>query len=485
MLAKFEPLLTPQKGLVRKMVFREASIPFKGNFFYFQINLFLTFSIRYPLFRAYFTSFTKLEETMEQLGLISLDTLPPKIKYGLLFEHLPALCLREKVRGRRPFPRDALLKAFIYKALRRVNTLTDLTFELQSNPSICQAVGLNPYRTPPSIERYSEFLHATPHPILQDIRNQLGQSLVDEKAILGKYLLMDSCPIVVKARENNLKTSVSHRFDKTRSLKADPDARLGILIHFPQPFKREVHYFWGYRNHVVIDVPTELPLFQRTLPADKSEISQAIFMLKTLQKENSFNIEAVTGDAIYDSEDILKFIVKELKAKAVIPRNPRNKQKGEFYFKQRRLYCPADIPMMKKGKMTVKGITYLQYRCPIHWSKKIGQRYLLCPANHPKFFSQKGCNYLIRLTPSIREEIDYETEDFKSIYNKRTSIERVFSRLLSIAMQNPTVIGLNATQNHCTIAHITALLVALTAQRTGQKDKIRFVKSFVPNFLGT
>lgn len=58
---------------------------------------------------------------MEQLGLIPLDTLPPKIKYGLLFEHLPSLCLREKARGRRPFPRDALLKALIYKALRRVN----------------------------------------------------------------------------------------------------------------------------------------------------------------------------------------------------------------------------------------------------------------------------------------------------------------------------------------------------------------------------
>lgn len=133
----------------------------------------------------------------------------------------------------------------------------------------------------------------------------------------------------------------------------------------------------------------------------------------------------------------------------------------------------------------MKGITYLQYRCSIHWSKKIHQRYLLCPAVHPKFIEQKGCNYLLCLTPSIREEIDYETEDFKSIYNRRTSIERVFSRLLSIAMQNPTVIGLNATQNHCTIAHITVLLVALTAQRTGQKEKIRFTKSFVPNFLGT
>jgi hypothetical protein len=50
-------------------------------------------------------------------------------------------------------------------------------------------------------------------------------------------------------------------------------------------------------------------------------------------------------------------------------------------------------------------------------------------------------------------------------------------------MQNPTVKGLRAVRNHCTIAHITVLLVALTAHKMGCEDKIRFVKSFVPSFL--
>jgi len=50
-------------------------------------------------------------------------------------------------------------------------------------------------------------------------------------------------------------------------------------------------------------------------------------------------------------------------------------------------------------------------------------------------------------------------------------------------MQHPTVRGYNANRNHATIAHISVLLVALTAYLTGQQDKMRFVKSFVPNFL--
>ncbi|MDH7514189.1 MAG: hypothetical protein QHH14_14695, partial [Clostridiales bacterium] len=38
-----------------------------------------------------------------------------------------------------------------------------------------------------------------------------------------------------------------------------------------------------------------------------------------------------------------------------------------------------------------------------------------------------------------------------------------------------------ATQNHCTIAHISVLLIALAAHCLGFHDKIRFVKTFVPN----
>jgi hypothetical protein len=140
--------------------------------------------------------------------------------------------------------------------------------------------------------------------------------------------------------------------------------------------------------------------------------------------------------------------------------------------------------MHRKGKMTEKksGITYLQYCCPIYFGKE-KKRHLLCPANHPKFFKQKGCNALIRLTPSIREQIDYGDTIFKDLCKKRTSVERVFSRLLSIAMQDPSVIGIDAIRNYCTISHIAVLLVAIAAKRSGHPDKVRFVRSFVPNFL--
>ena len=110
-------------------------------------------------------------------------------------------------------------------------------------------------------------------------------------------------------------------------------------------------------------------------------------------------------------------------------------------------------------------------------------RYLLCPAGHPKFTTQKGCNYLLRLSTSVRNTIDYGSQRFKSIYIQRSSMERGFSKLLALSTQNPTGGGLLATQNHYTIAHMTMLLVALSAHREGSPDKISFVKSCLPRHL--
>jgi hypothetical protein len=50
-------------------------------------------------------------------------------------------------------------------------------------------------------------------------------------------------------------------------------------------------------------------------------------------------------------------------------------------------------------------------------------------------------------------------------------------------MQDMPTRGLIAAQNLCTIAHITVLLVALTAHRQGHSDKLTFVRTFVPRFL--
>jgi len=417
--------------------------------------------------------------------LFNLADLPPAIKYEKLFENLPMLQENIPKTGRRPLSKNSMFKALIYKSLRRFPYLADLTFELNNNPSVSKALGFYPLAPAPSIERFSSFLHDTNHHELYSVHKQLVQELIKAGVISGNSIAIDSCPIVALLKENNLKTSMADRFDKAKVPAGDPDARLGVLIHFPTPFKKEVRYFWGYRNHVINDTATELPIWEITMPANVSDIKVAKDLIREASSFFNSNIQVVTGDANYDSEDLLKFIINDLKALAIIPHNPRREQPKGYQIKGDKVICEAGLDMYRKGKMRPKktGILYCQYTCPIIYDKQIRYQHITCPIFHPKFFKGKGCNVLIRMEPSIRSEIGYDTQKFKELYKKRTSVERIFSRLLAIAMQNPTVRGYNANCNHATIAHISVLLVALTAYLTGQQDKMRFVKSFVPNFL--
>ena len=416
--------------------------------------------------------------------LFNLADLPPAVKYEKLFENLPMLKENIPKTGRRPVSRNCMFKSLIYKSLRRFPYLTDLSFELNNNPSVSKALGFNPLKPAPSTERFSSFLHDTEHHEIISIRQQLVQELINVGAVSGNSIAIDSCPIVALLKENNLKTSIADRFDKTKKPAGDPDVRLGVLIHFPSPFKKEVRYFWGYCNHVINDIDTELPIWEVTKPANVSDINVAKDLIQEACSVFNLNIQSVMGDAAYDSEDLLKFIINDLNALAIIPHNPRRESKGH-QIKDGNVICEASLQMYRKGKMCPKktGILYCQYTCPIVYDKQTRYQHITCPIMHPKFFKGKGCNVLVRMEPSIRSEIGYDTQEFKELYNKRTSVERVFSRLLAIAMQHPTVRGYNANRNHATIAHISVLLVALTAYLTGYQDKMRFVKSFVPNFL--
>ncbi|MCD4654538.1 transposase [bacterium] len=285
--------------------------------------------------------------------LFNLADLPPAVKYEKLFENLPMLKENIPKTGRRPISRNCMFKSLIYKSLRRFPYLTDLSFELNNNPSVSKALGFNPLKPAPSTERFSSFLHDTEHHEIISIRQQLVQELINVGAVSGNSIAIDSCPIVALLKENNLKTSIADRFDKTKKPAGDPDARLGVLIHFPSPFKKEVRYFWGYRNHVINDIDTELPIWEVTKPANVSDINVAKDLIQEACSVFNLNIQSVMGDAAYDSEDLLKFIINDLNALAIIPHNPRRESKGH-QIKDGKVICEGNLQRYRKGKMCPK-----------------------------------------------------------------------------------------------------------------------------------
>jgi len=345
------------------------------------------------------------------------------------------------------------------------------------------ALGFDPYSQPPSVERFSAFLNDTVHANFEHIRTNLAYQLLKLGVLNSSHVGFDSCPIASWVKENNFKTSLRHkRFDKSTPPKADPDARIGIRIHFPSTGTSSIEYFWGYRNHVLSDLESELPLWEITEPNSVGEPSVAIPLLNAARSSLELQYDSVAADAEYDSEAILSHIVNELKAQPFIARNPRRTQDASgFRLDGQHVSCPGDLPMYRRGKMTVKGVTYIQYQCPFHFGKR--PDLLMCPVDHPKFISQKGCNYLQRISHSVRDTIPYGTHVFKEHYNRRSAAERIFSRLLSVTIQEPSVRGLNSVRNHATLSHIAVLLVALAAHKLGYTEHTRFVRTFVPNIL--
>ncbi len=411
----------------------------------------------------------------------------PLKKYEMFFSLLNLSYLKPvKHLGRTAINRAALTRALIFKNLRSLPTLSDLVTELDELPGLSLILGLKARKRMLPVEKFSSFLRDTDNLWFQKIRESLVKKLIHLQIIKGAYLSFDACPIKAKVKQNNLKTNMRNRFCKENPPKNDPDCRLGVLATFPSG-KKKVEFFWGYRNHIINDAISELPLVEITLPANVRGKSVVLPQFNFIKEQLGLKIKAVTGDSEYDSATIIEYIVKELCAEPRIAKNIRGAVSPSLKLSPSGAsVCIAGFEMLSRGTFWDRKEKRRRHKfiCPIWGSKKFAAQHPYCPWFHPQFIKGSGCykNIRVDVDETIRQNIDYGSESFKKDYNRRVSSERIFSRLLSLLMQKPTVKGLRATANFCTIAHITVLAVAYFTSFVKEPKRIRFVKSFLTNF---
>ena len=424
---------------------------------------------------------------MHQHPLFSLEEIfdRPFRRYELFFSVLDLSRLdKGRSLGRKPLKRSAILRALIFKNLKTIASLSDLSTELFERPTLSQILGFEPGIKPIPVERFSSFLRSTDNSLLQKIRMSLVRKLIDCGIISGKYLSVDSCPILANVKENNPKTSVNYRFLKDKPPKNDKDCRIGVFPTFLSG-KTRVEFFWGYRNHIINDCDTELALAGVTHPANVRGTSVIEGQLKFLKDDLNLSPEAVMADSEYDSASILEYILDTLGARPRISRNPRRGAIDKSDLNSSGIpVCIAGFKMLSRGIFYDKAQNRTRHKfvCPIKGSKKFAKDHPYCPWMHPKFVEGSGCYRYLRVDSDVRSRIDYGSQSFKRDFNRRSSSERIFSRLLSILMQKPSVIGLASTANTCTISQIVVLAVAYFSSFVKEPNKIRFVKSFLPNF---
>ncbi len=218
--------------------------------------------------------------------LISVESMldiHPLENFNILFSNLKDHHLDlDNHTGRKPFSRRSLPRALILKNLKSVSTLSELKNTLNDNPRAAHRCGFDISKPILTVERFSAFLRDTDNKNLQKIRIDLVYKLINLKIISAKYLSIDSCAILAKVKENNLKTNVKDRFNKYRICKGDPEAKLGVMGTFSKSIK-EISYFRGYRDHIVIDAQAELPVWNITKPANVQDSVMFIPLFDLIQ----------------------------------------------------------------------------------------------------------------------------------------------------------------------------------------------------------
>jgi len=368
-------------------------------------------------------------------------------RYELFFSVLDMSSLdKTNCLGRKPVSRSAIARALIFKNLRSIANLSDLSNELYERPALASVLGFIPGDRPVPVERFSCFLKDTDNKALQEIRILLIRKLIQLGVIKGKYLSVDSCPILANVKENNLKTSVRYRFLKDRPPKNDSDCRLGVFPTFKSG-KTQVEFFWGYRNHIINDCVSELPLAEVTLPANVRGTHVVIPQLEFVKDSLYLNPAAVIADSEYDSSAIIEYIVTSLGARPRISLNPRRCVPSTTKIDTLGVpICIAGFKMISRGIFWDKDKKRKRHKfvCPIKGSKKFAKDHPYCPWFHPSFLEGNGCYRYIRVDvdESIRAAIDYQSESFKGILIREQVVKEYFQDCFQYLCKNPLLLEL-------------------------------------------
>jgi len=402
-------------------------------------------------------------------------------KYYLLFKSLDLSGIQDKNynTGRTGYSRRAIIRAFVVKHLEQIKSIPALIDFLDSHPALTEMCGFT-MGVLPAPSQFYRFLSNSNNSILQNIHHSLIKELLDKNIISNDIFIVDSKPVMAATRDNNFKNPKRNSRNKYRKSRRNPSATLGYYSYQSICGKKDNFiFFWGYRTHVIVS-KEGIPLVELTLPNNIKDSMAARKLIKKLRRiYGSRKGSILLADAAYDERAFYNFIVEELKWRAFIPINPRNKQPDKIFGSNGLPLCNAGLEMRSCGIFQENLRTRKKFWCPIKASKKFSKNYPLgCPVSNPSFYKY-GCTKYLDVTDDARARVPRETLFYKQTYNLRTEIERYFARLGDRELEQTTHYKMRSIRNQMTIAHLSLSLVAHTAAFVmDQPEKIRCYRTF-------
>jgi len=408
---------------------------------------------------------------------ISLFTSQPKARfYDTLFLHLDLSCMSAShAKTGRKSQKEALLCSFIVMKCEGFSQITDLWDYLNNNLLIAHYCGFNITKPLPSYWTFDRFIRNLDNNILKDVMKSQVLELARLGIIDTSFIGLDSTPEMANTKQNNPKSFTKNKFNPKKQPKADKDCRLGVHTASNQHNEKNYEFYWGYKNHVLCDCITGLPIFELTTTANVTDHEVAIDILKQTHSFLSINECTFIGDKGYDVKAIYNTIRDTYQGDCFIPLNKRN-TKNPKLLPIGHPVCQAGFAMNKDGKCKDRNRTKQKFCCPFKNSKDDNA----CTCSHIAYFNGKkhrGCTKYITIPDDYRLFIDRDSIPFKSVYALRTECERYNSRFKSTGQERLWVRNEKSVANLNTTAHISLLAIALATIKTKSTVSYRCIKS--------
>lgn len=408
---------------------------------------------------------------------ISFFTSQPQANfYNELFMNLDLSCISEynSKTGRTGYSNHAMICAFIVMKCEGFSQISDLLDFLSNNLIIAYYCGFNVMDKLPSYAKFTRFIREFDNDVLQTVMQSQVLKAVDLTLVDPSFIALDATPVKANVSNNNPKSFKKDKFSKNIQPKADKDCRLGVQTASNQHDEKNYEFYWGYKNHILVDCISGLPICELTTGANVSDSSVTLDMLK---KANSFLPLAecsFLADKAYDVKAIYNTVRDTYNGDCFIALNKRN-TKNPKKLPSGNIICEAGLAMHKDGKLSDNGRTRQKYSCPFKRSKSGS-----CPCNHKCWNNGKknrGCTKYVTLPDDYRLSIDRSSIAFKAVYALRTEIERYNSRFKQAGCERVFVRNGNSVKNLNTLAHISLLSVAIAAVVTKKDASYRSVKT--------
>lgn len=405
------------------------------------------------------------------------------------WEQLPTVLAGRRT-GWRTIPLAAYVGAFLVKLQRQLPTSGHLRRFLREHPALIWALGFplvpdlavshgfDIEASLPTQRHFSRKLSELPNEVLQNLLDGqvdwLKQRLGPD---FGQVVSLDTKHVLAWVRENNPKAFIKEgRFDKVQQPAGDPDCKLGCKRRRNQvtPTKEGLpanekasigEYYWGYASGVVATkVPDvgEFVLAELTQTFDHGDATYFFPLMEQVESRLGFRPPFGTADAAFDSFYVYDYFHSpDHDGFAAVPLRQMNQLRT---FDEEGLpLCEAGLAMALKGTYTNRTSLVQhqrgRYGCPLLYPGPTGES---CPVEHKKW-PDGGCQLVMptAVGARIRYQLDRDGVGYKSIYNQRTVVERIFSQAVNLGIERPRLRNQQAIANQNTFTYILINLRAM------------------------